>query len=86
MKPLLLKLWKFFFPPSRWHRCQPMNDAERLAAFEIRMGRWRAEERMRRARVDQLFDERASATVKPKVTPRLPQDRVVVPMRRKRVA
>lgn len=77
-------LWQFLFPPSKWQQCQPMTDAERLAAFEIRMGQWKAAERMRAARVAQVFDDRA--TVRPKIQPKLPDDRKVVQMRRKRAA
>ena len=44
---------------------------DRLAAWELRMGEHKAQERFRQARVDMLFDERA--TVQAKVSPRLPK-------------
>jgi len=76
-------VWKFLFPPSKWARCQPMTEAERLALYELRMGQHKAEQRMRAARVSQVIDNRA--TVRPAIKPKLPSDNVIQ-LRRKRVA
>jgi len=58
----------------------PRREPRALAA-----GQHKAEQQLRKARVDQLFDERASATVRPAITPKLPADNVVK-IRRKRAA
>ena len=44
---------------------------DRLAAWERRMGEWRAEERRRLYRAQVALDERA--TVQPKIVPKLPK-------------
>lgn len=49
----------------------PPSEAERLASWEIRRGRWLAEQRLRAERVKQQFD--ACCSVQPKITPRIPQ-------------
>lgn len=47
------------------------SPVDRVAAWERKMGEWRAEQRLRQHRALVAFDERA--TVQPKITPRLPQ-------------
>ena len=73
-----------FFPAPRMAGCTPPTEADRLAAYERRLGEHKAQERLRQARALQVFDDRA--TVRPKISPKLPQDRKVVPIRRKRAA
>ena len=55
---------------SQAHTSVPLP-MDRLAAWELRLGEHKAQERFRQARVDMLFDERA--TVQAKVSPRLPK-------------
>lgn len=57
-------------PTTRGHDVRQPTKDERLANWELRRGRHRAEQRLRECRVDQAFDARAS--VQPKITPRLP--------------
>jgi hypothetical protein len=83
---ILARIWKLFFPPSRWSRCQPMTEFERLAAWELRTGQHRAEKRMRAARVAQAIDEYTSSTVRPYIAPKLPVENVIAIRRRKRAA
>lgn len=80
---IIARIWRVFFPPSRWQYCQPLSEAERKAYYEIRLGQHKAAERMRQARVAQVFDDRA--TVRAKIQPNLPKDNVVQ-IRRKRAA
>lgn len=47
------------FPPKKMQGCRPPLDAERLAQWEIRMGQFRARERLRKARVHADMDARA---------------------------
>ncbi|MGH8121296.1 MAG: hypothetical protein ACREPT_00815 [Rudaea sp.] len=67
---MIRALWNFLFPRSPWHGCQPPTDAERLAQWEIRRGRERATQRLRAARVQQVFDLRAG--VRAAINPKLP--------------
>lgn len=81
---IFFRLLHFLFPPSRMAGCTPPTKAERLALYERRLGEHRAQERLRDARIEQLCDERA--IVRPKITPKLPEDRKVVSISRKRAA
>lgn len=83
---MLARIWKLLFPPSRWNRCQPMTEHERLAMYEIRVGQHRADQRMRAARVAQTIDEYTSSTVRPYIAPKLPVENVVQIRRRKKAA
>jgi hypothetical protein len=73
-----------FCPAPRMAGCTPKTEADRLADWEIRLGQHKAQERLRQARAAQLLDERA--IVRTKVAPKLPADRKVVSIRRKRAA
>lgn len=50
---------------------RPPSPVDRLAAWEIKMGQHRAQERLRQHSSRLAFDSRA--TVQPKVTPKLPR-------------
>jgi hypothetical protein len=69
-------------PPSRWSGCHQPTDYERLAAYERRLGEHKAAQWLRNERVAQAFDARTSESVRPKFTPKLP-DENVLPFRRK---
>lgn len=77
-------LTHLFCPPPRMAGCTPQTESERLALWERRLGEERAQRRLRDARVAQLIDERAIVRVK--VTPKLPDEQNVVPIRRRKVA
>lgn len=66
-----------FLPRPGMAGCTPPTEAERLAAYERRLGEHKALERLRQARVAQLLDERAA--VRPVIRPKLPEDRKVIP-------
>lgn len=78
---IVKRILRFLFPPSRWQGCHRPSDAQRLAAYEVRMGEHRAQQRLRAERIAQQLD--AVAIVRTKVTPRLPADNVVQIRRRK---
>lgn len=67
-------LWYTAKPRRRANDRQP-TPVERLAQWDLRMGAYRAEERIRQHRAMIDFDHRAA--VQPKVTPKLPKDNVV---------
>ncbi len=69
-------------PPSRWSGCHAPTDYERMAAYERRLGEHKASKWMRNERVAQAFDARTSESVRPKITPKLPEENVL-PFRRK---
>ncbi len=59
-----------------------LADYERMAAYERRLGEHKASQWMRNERVAQAFDARTSESVRPKITPKLPEENVL-PFRRK---
>lgn len=72
---LLLLLFAVLIYTIKATRTTAPNDrqpspVDRVAAWERKMGEWRAEQRLRQYRAQIAFDERAS--VQPKITPRLP--------------
>ena len=76
------RIWRFFFPKP-WNQCAPRTESERLADWEIRLGKHRAEQRLREARFNAAFDYRVTQNLA--IKPRLPAD-VVVPFRKRRRA
>lgn len=73
---LLLILAAVLIYTVRHTRTTTPNDrqpspVDRVAAWERKMGEWRAEQLRRQYRAQIAFDERAS--VQPKITPRLPK-------------
>lgn len=66
----LQRLVNFLFPKP-WQQCTPPTEEERLAQWERRLGEWRAQQRLRAARVARDFDARAG--VRLYFSPRLPQ-------------
>lgn len=77
-------LTHLFCPPPRMAGCTPRTEAQRLADYELRLGQHKAAERLRQARAAQVFDQHA--IVRTKIEPKLPADRKVVSIRRKRAA
>lgn len=71
------RLLRFLFPPSRWSGCHAPTDYERLAAYEKRLGEYKAAQWLRNERIAQTFDARTSQSVRPKFTPKLPNDNVL---------
>ena len=73
---LLLILFSVLIYTIKATRTTAPNDrqphpVDRVAAWERRMGEWRAEERRRLYRAQVALDERA--TVQPKIVPKLPK-------------
>lgn len=83
---MLTRIWRVFFPPSKWSKCHEPMPWERAAQYEIRLGRHKAELRMQEAQRTQRFDALTSARVRPAIKPKLPADNVVPIKRRKRAA
>ena len=71
------RLLRFLFPPSRWQGCHAPTDYERLADYEIRLGKHKAAQWLRNERIAQAFDARTSESVRPKYEPKLPDGNVL---------
>jgi hypothetical protein len=59
-------------PRDGWAQCTPPTDAQRLAAYERRLGEHRARMRLRAAAVQHVIDQHTADRVRPRIVPRLP--------------
>lgn len=59
-------------PRDAWAACTPPSDAERLAAYERRLGEHRSRQRLRDAAVRHVIDQHSAQRVQTRIVPRLP--------------
>lgn len=69
MRSLLQSLIR---PRDAWAACTPPTEAERLAAYERRLGEHRARQRLRDAAVCHVIDQHCAQRVQIRIVPRLP--------------